>query len=302
LFGTRKKSPPATIVPGLAPGRFDPLETFPENFQIAGTVVLDRCPVCDSGDIGRLWQLPQTRLGAATYLNSPGSPFHDFYLDYLPLLKVPQSIFVFDMCRCCHAIFRNPKDDDQTSYRNDTSKVESFKKQGTAPFLGISKTCEKHFPRKTQVVVDAACGAGQVLSVLRQRHPELKLIGLELSQPSVDFIRSCGIEAATADLDYDELDLMVPPGSADFVVFYEAFEHVRRPLTVLHKLVRMLRPGGRLHFTAQYYGPESELQIRVGEPIYIDRHGLDWIVAQLDADLHDLQVDVKLRVTLQRRR
>lgn len=301
MFRTRKKLPAAATALRLAAGRFDPLDIFSDNFQIAGTVVMDRCPVCDSADIGRLWQLPQTRLGAATYLNSPGSPFHEFYLDYLPLLKVPQSIFVFDICRFCHTIFRNPKDDDQASYRNDTSKVEAFKRQGTAPFLGITNTCERHFPRKATMVVDAACGSGQILSILRQRHPELQLIGLELSQPSVEFIRSCGIDAATADLDYDDLDSIVPPESADFIVFYEAFEHVRRPLTVLQKLMRMLRQGGRLHFTAQYYGPQSELQIRVGEPIYIDRHGLDWIVAHLDADLHDLRADVKLRVTLQRR-
>ncbi len=91
------------------------------------------------------------------------------------------------------------------------------------------------------------------------------------------------------------------PGSVDFILFYEAFEHVRQPLTVLRKLTHLLRSGGRLHFTAQYYGPESSLQVRVGEPIYIDRHGLDWTVAQLDVRLHALTIDTKFRVTLQKR-
>jgi SAM-dependent methyltransferase len=299
LFWSRKSPPLAPVT--LAPKVFDPLDVFRENFPLAGAIALDRCPVCDSPEIGRLWQLPQSRLGAPTYLNSPGSPFHDFYLDYLPLLKVPQQIYVFDICRICHSIFRNPKDDDQASYRSDASKVAAFKAQGLAPFAGIAKLCEKRFPRNTRTVLDAACGSGQALAVLRERHPELKLIGLELSRPSVDFMQSIGIDASLVDLDLDELDPVIAPGSVDFILFYEAFEHVRQPVAVLKKLIRMLRSGGRLHFSAQYYGPESSLQVRVGEPIYIDRHGLDWVVSQLDAVIHDLAVNTKFRVTLQKR-
>jgi SAM-dependent methyltransferase len=299
MFWTRKSSPPPPVA--LAPKVFDPLDAFRENFPLAGTIALDRCPVCDSREIGRLWQLPQSRLGAPTYLNSPGSAFHDFYLDYLPLLKVPQHIFVFDICRDCHSIFRNPKDDDQASYRNDASKVAAFKKQGSAPFAGIARLCEKNFPRNTRTVIDAACGSGQALAILRERHPELTLMGLELSGPSVDHMQSIGLDAVLIDLDLDDLDAIVAPGSVDFILFYEAFEHVRQPVAVLKKLTRLLRSGGRLHFSAQYYGPESSLQVRVGEPIYIDRYGLDWVVSQLDTEIHDLTVNTKFRVTLQKR-
>jgi SAM-dependent methyltransferase len=299
VFWLRKKVASPSVP--LAPKMFDPLNVFQDSFALAGSVALDRCPVCDSPDIGRLWQLPQSHLGAPTYLNSPGSPFHDFYLDYLPLLKVPQRIFVFDICRFCHSVFRNPKDDDQTSYRKDTSKVASFKAKGTAPFASIVKACERRFPANTTTVVDAACGAGQALALLRDRRPELKLVGLELSTPSVDFMRSIGLEANVVDLDLEDLDGALAPGSVDFVIFYEAFEHVRQPLTVLKKLIRLLRRGGRVHFTAQYYGPESSLQIRVGEPIYINRHGLDWVISQVDAALHDLVIDTKFRVTLEKR-
>ena len=298
MFWSRKR-PPAPVP--LAPKLFDPLDEFREKFSVAGTVALDRCPICDGVEIGRLWQLPQSHLGAPTYLNSPGSPFHDFYLDYLPLLKVPQKIFVFDICRSCHSIFRNPKDDDQTGYRTDTSKVASFKSDGTGPFAGVVNLCEKHFPRNTRTVVDAACGSGQTLAMLRERQPGLKLMGLELSRPSVDFMQSMGLAAATVDLDLDDLDPIIAPGSVDFVIFYEAFEHVRKPVTVLRKLTRLLRHGGRLHFSAQYYGPQSSLQVRVGEPIYIDRHGLDWVVSQLDVVVHKITINTKLRVTLEKR-
>lgn len=299
MFWSRKRVP-APIA--LAPKLFDPLDAFRENFPLAGTIALDSCPVCGGREIGRLWQLPQSRLDAPTYLNSPGTRYHDFYLDYLPMLTVPQQVFVFDMCRFCHSVFRNPKDDDQSSYRTDTSKIEAFKQHGAAPFVSIAALCEKLFPRNTKIVVDAACGSGQALALLRDRRPELRLMGLELSRPSVEYIRSLGIAAHAVDLDLDDLGAIVPPGSVDFILFYEAFEHVREPLTVLKKLVEMLRPGGRLHFTAQFYGPESSLQVRVGEPIYLDRHGLDWVISQLDVKVVDIAVNVKFRVTLQKNR
>ena len=299
MFWSRKRSQPHIPIP-IASKVIDPLEVFRESFQLAGTVTLDHCPVCGCGEIGRIWQLPQSRLEAPTHLNSPGAPFHGYYLDYLPLLRIPQQIFTFDACGFCHSIFRNPKDDDQAGYRRDTSKVAAFKEQGTAPFEGIVRRCEKSFPKNTKAVVDAACGAGQTLALLRERHADLSLTGLELSQPSVEYMRSLGIEANVVDLDFEDLDSIIAPGEIDFVIFYEAFEHVRSPVLVLKKLLRLLRRGGRLHFSAQYYGPESSLQVRVGEPIYIDRHGLDWIVSQVGATIHELSIDTKFRVTLQK--
>lgn len=297
FWSRRKPAPPVK----LAAETFDPLREFSRVFELAGTVVLDRCPVCDGRDIGRLWQLPQSRLGVPAHLNAPGSPFHEFYLDYLPLLTVPHRIFVFDICRFCHSVFRNPKDDDHAGYEQDSSKVAAFKEKGVAPFSGIVTTCERQWPRDTRFVVDAACGAGQAMALFRERHPALRLLGLDLSEPSVRHMKSLGFDAAKVDLDIEDLDAVVSPGSVDFILFYEAFEHVRHPLTSLKKLVRMLRSGGRLHFTAQYYGTESSLPVRVGEPIYIDRHGLDWVVSQTDTRVHALRVDTKFRVTLEKK-
>lgn len=280
---------------------FDPLKLFKSYFTLAGSVTLDACPVCDSRHIAQLWRLPQSRLAGKTYLSAPGQPHNNTYLDYLPLLKVPQEIFGFDMCGDCHSIFRNPKDNDQEAYKNDTSKVASFKQNGLDPFRGTAAACEALFPANTRFVVDAACGSGQVLAIYRERYPDLRLFGLELSAPSVEWIKGMGIDAAVVDLDLDDLDRHIAPGTVDFIVFNEAFEHVRSPLQVLRKMFRMLRPGGRIHVTAQYFGAENALQIRVGEPIYIDRHGLDWVIGQLDAELIELKADIKYRVTLEKK-
>lgn len=279
---------------------FDPFREFAGSFKMGGTLTVSSCPVCDGASISPLWLLPQSRLSARTHLNAPGAPYHNTYLDYLPLLQTPQHIFKFDICRDCHTVFRNPKDEDWKVYRDDTSKVTAFKEKGLAPFADTARSYAAQFPPNTRVVVDAACGSGQILAIFRESYPQLQLFGLELSEPSIDWMKSIGLSGAVIDLDLDDLDNHVEPGTVDFIVFNEAFEHVRAPLLVLKKLFRMLRPGGRIHFTAQYYGPENSLQVRVGEPIYIDRHGLNWIIEQLGAKLLDLKADIKFRVTLEK--
>jgi len=282
------------------PGLFDPFREFAGSFKVGGSLTVSACPVCDDPSISPLWLLPQSRLSTRTHLNAPGAPYHNTYLDYLPLLQTPQQIFKFDVCRACHTIFRNPKDEDWKVYRGDTSKVAAFKEKGVAPFADTARSYAAQFPPNTRVVVDAACGSGQILAIFRESDPDLQLFGLELSEPSINWMKSIGLSGAVVDLDQDDLDSHVKPGSVDFIVFNEAFEHVRAPLLVLKKLFRMLRPGGRIHFTAQYYGPQNSLQVRVGEPIYIDRHGLDWVIEQLGAALIDLKADIKYRVTLEK--
>lgn len=281
---------------------FDPLQTFSDRFVIAGDIAVDACPVCESRKTAPLWHLPQTWLDGATKLHAPGAKHHGTSVGFLPLLKVPQEIYKFDVCADCHAIFGNPRPDDHLLYETDASQVDAFRESGTAPYRDTAAFYEARFPKDALIVVEAACGSGQILALLRQRQRDLKLMGLELSAPSVEWIKSLGIDARVADLDFDDLDRHVQPGSVDMVIFNEAFEHVRRPLAVLKKLVRMLRPGGRLCFSAQFYGPDARLPIRATEPIYIDRFGLNWITERLDTKLIELIVDTKFRVTLERRR
>jgi len=270
------------------------------NFQFSGNVTLTACPVCGNGLFSEIWRLPQNRLEKTAVLDSPGAPYHGYQINYLPTLRVPQEIYVFDICHRCESIFLNPKNDDQMVYRSDTSKVKYFKEHGLDGFRYFTNSVRKLFPANTKKVVDSACGSGQVLALLKELDPGLELMGLELSQPSVDFINhELGIKACAVDLDQDDLDQVVPPGTIDFVILSEAFEHVRRPLTVMRKMVRLLRPGGRVHFTAQYYGDNS-LQIRVDEPIYINQQGFEYVIGELGVKLVNLIKDNKIRATIEK--
>jgi SAM-dependent methyltransferase len=102
-------------------------------------------------------------------------------------------------------------------------------------------------------------------------------------------MRKNGIEAYQFDLDRDDHRAILSPASMDIVSFYEAFEHVERPLGVLARLLDLLRPGGRLFFSAQRYGEDVKLAIRPGEPIYIGPRAIELIPQLLPA--HTVNVE-----------
>src|SRR6185437_10503163 len=181
-------------------------QKYPEKFKLIGNVIMDRCPVCFGSDHPTIWMLPQKFLGAGTFLSSPGRPFHNTYLAYLPMLTTPQDIYTFDMCQQCQAIFLNPKHDDHASYARDGSKVRAFREHGIDPWRSAASNYMKDAPENVKTVLDAACGAGQMLAALRDTNPEVRLIGLELSLPSVELMTNeLSIEAYFADLDNDDL-------------------------------------------------------------------------------------------------
>ncbi|MFW2830194.1 class I SAM-dependent methyltransferase [Sphingomonas sp. ID0503] len=273
---------------------------FRKQFEMAGTVKLDACPLCGSKDTALLWQLPQNRLPANTRLSAPGTSLDQLYLDYLPTLEAPQKLFRFDICGACETIFLNPKEDDHAVYKRDVSKVESFRRLGTKEFVTSSNEYLSHLPVGSKCVVDLACGAGQALHVMRDARPDLRYIGLELSEPSVAFMRDeLGFEAHTVDLDNDDLDSIIPPGSVDFVIAQEAYEHVRDPITLVQKAARMLRPGGRMWLTAQYWG-DNALVIRVGEPVYINEIGFRLTLERSGLRVLKMRRDVKIRALLEK--
>jgi len=278
----------------------DALSRFGDRFKLTGRVTLTACPLCGSEEIGLLWQLPQNRLPPGVRLSAPGHSINTLYIDYLPTLEAPQSIFRFDICAVCETIFLNPKSDDQAIYVADKSKVKSFREKGVDEFRGFVRGTLALMPAETRKVVDMACGAGQALHLLREARPEIAYVGLELSKPSVDFMRDeLKFEAHQVDLDRDDLDAIVAPGSVDFVIVQEAYEHVRDPITLMKKAARMLRPGGLVWMTAQYWG-DNALQIRVGEPIYINEKGFRLTLEECGLHVEKLTRDVKIRALLRK--
>ena len=252
-----------------------------------GSVLKKTCPVCDSAAIEPVWRIPMTQI-------DPPATLFGGYFNLVPTLKTPFQIYGFDLCRDCESVFLNPdnpRDGMIASYKKSTHYLVKMKNE--SEWRGYEeryRDMAKYFPAGATSLVDAACGMGQILFLARKdtRQGWRKTVGLELSEAYVANMRENGIDAHVFDLDRDDHRPLVGSGTADFVSFFEAFEHVASPLTALRKLLDILRPGGRVYFSAQRYGTDVKLAVRPGEPIYIGRKLLDSLPQRLGCKLVDV--------------
>jgi len=287
---------PAPAAPAPAPARTRALSPeaeapFPLHgqggllYSVYGNRQLSACPVCHGTDTVALWRMPMANLKESISLFGG-------YFNQVPTLQVPGIVFCFDFCHGCESIFLNPVPASQKEqYRNTDHYVR--KMQSEAEWQGyedVYNTFAKWIPPRATVMMDAACGIGQYLHVARKRgtHAWRRLVGLELADKYVEHMREEGFEAYAFDIDNDDLLAHVEPDSIDFITFCEAFEHVEHPLDALRKLIAVLRPGGRLYFTAQRYGRDVQAAVRPGEPIYIGERVVDQMPERLGCRIVDL--------------
>jgi ubiquinone/menaquinone biosynthesis C-methylase UbiE len=110
-------------------------------------------------------------------------------------------------------------------------------------------------------VLDIGTGPGVLLVELAKRRPDLTLTGVDLSADMVAAaVRNLGSfgERATARVG-DATDLPFPDGSFDLVVSSLSLHHWDDPEAAAPELVRVLRPGGRVHIYDFPFAPFDTL-------------------------------------------
>jgi SAM-dependent methyltransferase len=112
------------------------------------------------------------------------------------------------------------------------------------------------------VVLDFACGSGQLLSLLRAK----RRLGVEISPAAVAAGRRRGLEI------YERIE-DVPPGSVDVVISNHGLEHTLEPHRVLSELRQLTRPGGRL---VLYLPADSWWRERTYDPRDVNHHLYTW--------------------------
>jgi len=88
-------------------------------------------------------------------------------------------------------------------------------------------------------VIDVGCGRGLLLDELRKRG--WNVIGTELSDEAAEYARDY-LHIPIKIGEFHRLDLA--PASADVVIMWQTFEHMREPNEVLKRVHDVLRPGG----------------------------------------------------------
>jgi len=237
----------------------------------------DRCPVCDHGIYQPgYWAIPFKTLDQGVVIG--GGTTNEF-----PCLD--GELIHFHRCLQCDSVFRDP-----CPVGGHTGDHYVRKMKDDKAWLGYKYRYHFFMPHVSpdaKIMVDAACGVGQYLTVAKRENERRweRFIGIEYGKTYVDYIAGLGCEALQCDLDLQAVPL--PDAVADLVVFSEAFEHMYSAYVVMQKLAALVKPGGVLFFSAQALG--SPLPVRPEETIYVNVRGLRAVCNAASLKIADLQ-------------
>ena len=100
--------------------------------------------------------------------------------------------------------------------------------------------------RQNNRLLDVGCGAGTLLKAALKEDWQAE--GIEVSSPSVEFLRKQNIKVFHGDLSAAQF----PEGSFDVATAVEILEHIPEPINVLKEIYQVLRPGGLLWATTPH--------------------------------------------------
>src|SRR6478736_4711669 len=137
---------------------------------------------------------------------------------------------------------------DESMVRNLAAQAEAIWPQEVAIFA-------RH-PIGAGAVLDAGCGTGEITARLAAMYAEATFTGIDLEEPHLDKARArC---AAFGDRTrFEVADVQALPfddGAFDYVVCRHVLQAVADPARALAEIVRVLKPGGRMHLLCEDYG------------------------------------------------
>ena len=97
-------------------------------------------------------------------------------------------------------------------------------------------------------ILDAGCGSGVFTFELAKRHPEARVLGIELEQDLVDRANEIARRAGLTNCRFEQGDVtkLDFEDTFDLVLSVDNFEHVEDDVGAMRALRSALRPGGRL--------------------------------------------------------
>jgi len=105
-------------------------------------------------------------------------------------------------------------------------------------------------------VVDVGSGTGEFTARLAEFLPQARLLGVEILPQLVEHAREqhAGLAPRLEFKTGDAFVLDFPDARFDFVACRHMLQSVPEPQRVIAELIRVTRPGGRLHLLAEDYG------------------------------------------------
>lgn len=113
-------------------------------------------------------------------------------------------------------------------------------------------------PRSGDRLLDVACGGGIVVCAFA---PHVKqATGIDMTPAMLDRARQLAAEKAAGNVTWDRGDvtaLPYPDGAFDIVVTRFSMHHFLDPISVLHEMVRVCAPGGRVVVVDMYASDDA---------------------------------------------
>jgi ubiquinone/menaquinone biosynthesis C-methylase UbiE len=105
-------------------------------------------------------------------------------------------------------------------------------------------------------ILDVGCGTGEITARLADLYPAAALIGVDLIARHLEIARGrCAKYVGRVSFrEADAFALPFADATFDVVVCRHVLQAVPRPQEAMAELVRVLRPGGRLHLLVEDYG------------------------------------------------
>jgi ubiquinone/menaquinone biosynthesis C-methylase UbiE len=106
-------------------------------------------------------------------------------------------------------------------------------------------------------VLDVGCGTGEVLLRLARERPYLELLGVDVHEPHLRHAREGARALGAVNVEFrreDAFALDLPDDSFDLALCRHMLQAVPEPERVVAEMMRVTRPGGRLHLLCEDYG------------------------------------------------
>jgi SAM-dependent methyltransferase len=105
-------------------------------------------------------------------------------------------------------------------------------------------------------ILDAGCGTGEIASRLAELFPAAEVLGVDVLDQHLELARAryAGLGSRLRFENRSVYDLRIPDATFDLTVCRHVIHAIPDADRVVAELVRVTRPGGRLHLVAEDYG------------------------------------------------
>jgi SAM-dependent methyltransferase len=144
----------------------------------------------------------------------------------------------------------------QQAQMADESMVRNLAAQAAALWPQEELLFDRYRLPEAPRVLDAGCGTGEIASRLALRWPRGEVLGADILEGSLRLARErhAGLAPRLRFEPRSVYALGLPDGHFDLTVCRHVVQSIPHPEQVLAELVRVTRPGGRLHLLAEDYG------------------------------------------------